>query len=197
VLAADECYSEIYFDDARPPPGLLQICAETGRNDFRRCVVFNSLSKRSNLPGLRSGFVAGDADIIRSFLLYRTYHGGAMPPITQNVSTFVWQDEDHVRTNRELYRRKFAAVLEILAPVMTLSLPDAGFFLWPQIEIDDTIFARQLFARQNITVLPGSFLSREMNGRNPGSGYVRMALVAPFDECVEAARRIRDFIASL
>jgi N-succinyldiaminopimelate aminotransferase len=197
VLAADECYSEIYFDDARPPPGLLQICAETGRNDFRRCVVFNSLSKRSNLPGLRSGFVAGDADIIRSFLLYRTYHGGAMPPITQNVSTFVWQDEDHVRTNRELYRRKFAAVLEILAPVMTLSLPDAGFFLWPQIEIDDTIFARQLFARQNITVLPGSFLSREMNGRNPGSGYVRMAQVAPFDECVEAARRIRDFIASL
>jgi N-succinyldiaminopimelate aminotransferase len=197
VLAADECYSEIYFDDDQPPPGLLQVCADIGRDDYRRCVVFNSLSKRSNLPGLRSGFVAGDADLIRSFLLYRTYHGGAMPPVTQTVSTFVWQDEAHVSANRELYRRKFAAVLEILAPVMPLSQPDAGFFLWPQLHSDDTLFAQQLFARQNITVLPGSFLSREMNGLNPGRGYVRMALVAPFDECVEAARRIRDFISSL
>lgn len=197
ILASDECYSEIYFDDSKPPPGLLQVCAELGRDDFHRCVVFNSLSKRSNLPGLRSGFVAGDADIIAAFLLYRTYHGGAMPPATQAVSTVVWQDEEHVRTNRELYRRKFDAVLDILAPVMMLTPPDAGFFLWPQLDSDDTIFAQQLFARQNVTVLPGSFLSREINAINPGSGHVRMALVASFDECLEAARRIRAFITSL
>jgi len=194
IIAADECYSEIYPDEGNPPPGLLQVAAAAGRKDFSRCVVFHSLSKRSNVPGLRSGFVAGDAEIIKRFLLYRTYHGCAMPPPIQAASIEAWQDEDHVIENRRLYREKFSAVLEILAPVMNVSLPEAGFYLWAETPIDDTRFARELFAQQNVTVLPGSFLSREANGVNPGDRRIRMALVAPLEECMEAANRIREFI---
>ncbi len=194
VIASDECYSEIYFDDERPPPGLLQAAASMGRDKFQRCVVFHSLSKRSSVPGLRSGFVAGDAEILERFLLYRTYHGSAMPSHTQAASIKAWSDEQHVAGNRQLYRRKFAAVLEILAPVMDVSQPEAGFYLWAGTESSDTAFARELYARQNVTVLPGSYLSREAHGVNPGKNRVRMALVAPLEECVDAARRIRNFI---
>lgn len=194
VIAADECYSELYFDEGLPPPGLLSACVALGRSDFKRCVVFHSLSKRSNLPGLRSGFVAGDAGILKAFLLYRTYHGCAMPVQTQLASIAAWQDEAHVRANRDLYREKFAAVLEILAPVMDVQLPDGGFYLWAKTPGDDAEFTRELFAQEHVTVVPGSYLSREVDGFNPGAGRVRMALVAPVAECVEAARRIRAFI---
>jgi N-succinyldiaminopimelate aminotransferase len=197
ILAADECYSEIYFDEDQPPVGLLQACAHAGRYDYRRCVVFHSLSKRSNLPGLRSGFVAGDAEILRAFLRYRTYHGCTLPLFTQAASRKAWDDEQHVRENRELYRRKFAAVLDILAPVLEVEWPDASFYLWPRTPIDDTEFARGLFAQQHVTVLPGSYLSREAGGVNPGHKRVRMALVASLEECIEAARRIREFVLSL
>ena len=194
VIAADECYSELYFDEQTPPPGLLSACAELGREDFKRCVVFHSLSKRSNLPGLRSGFVAGDAQILKAFLLYRTYHGCAMPVQTQLASVAAWNDEAHVRANRDLYREKFDAVLEILAPVMDVQRPDGGFYLWPAVGGDDAAFCRDLFVEQHVTVVPGSYLSREVNGLNPGAGRVRLALVAPLAECIEAAERIRDFI---
>jgi len=197
VIAADECYSELYFDEECPPAGLLTACAELGREDFKRCVVFHSLSKRSNLPGLRSGFVAGDADILKAFLLYRTYHGCAMPVQTQLASIAAWNDEAHVQANRTLYREKFDAVLEILAPVMDVQRPDGGFYLWPQTPIDDTRFTRDLFAGEHVTVVPGSYLSREVEGFNPGAGRVRMALVAPLADCIEAAQRIRHFIAGL
>jgi N-succinyldiaminopimelate aminotransferase len=197
IIAADECYSEIYFDEATPPPGLLQAATAMGRDDFRRCVVFHSLSKRSNVPGLRSGFVAGDAEVMARFLLYRTYHGCAMPPHTQAASIKAWSDEKHVAENRRLYREKFAAVLEVLRPVLPVEHPAAGFYLWPHTPLDEAEFAQRLFAEQNVTVLPGSFLSREANGNNPGERRVRMALVAEPDECVEAARRIRAFIESL
>lgn len=197
VIAADECYSELYFDEDQPPPGLLSACAELGRSDFRRCVVFHSLSKRSNLPGLRSGFVAGDADLLQGFLLYRTYHGSAMPVPTQLASIAAWQDEAHVAENRALYRAKFDAVLGILQPVLDVRRPDGGFYLWPRTPLDDTLFARELYARQHVTVLPGSYLSREVDGINPGAGRVRLALVASLDECIEGARRIREFVASL
>jgi len=194
IIASDECYSEIYFDDNKPPPGLLQAAAMMGRDSFQRCIVFHSLSKRSNLPGLRSGFVAGDAEIMKQFLLYRTYHGSAMPPHTQAASSKAWSDEQHVIDNRHLYRKKIAAVLEILSPVITVSHPEAGFYLWAATPVADTGFARELYARQNVTVLPGTFLSREANGINPGENRVRMALVAPLDECIDAAKRIRNFI---
>ena len=194
VIAADECYSELYFDEQTPPPGLLTACAELGRSDFKRCVVFHSLSKRSNLPGLRSGFVAGDADILKAFLLYRTYHGCAMPVQTQLASIAAWNDEAHVRANRDLYREKFDAVLAILSPVMDVKRPDGGFYLWPKVPMDDARFCRELFEREHVTVVPGSYLSREADGVNPGAGRVRMALVAPLAECVEAAERIRDFL---
>ncbi|AVO54833.1 succinyldiaminopimelate transaminase [Ectopseudomonas mendocina] len=194
VIAADECYSELYFDEDAPPPGLLSACAELGRNDFKRCVVFHSLSKRSNLPGLRSGFVAGDADILKHFLLYRTYHGCAMPVQTQLASVAAWNDEAHVRANRDMYREKFDAVLDILGPVMDVQRPDGGFYLWARTPGDDTLFTRDLFASEHVTVVPGSYLSREVNGVNPGAGRVRMALVAPLAECIEAAERIARFI---
>ena len=194
VIAADECYSELYFDEDAPPPGLLSACAELGRSDFKRCVVFHSLSKRSNLPGLRSGFVAGDAEILKAFLLYRTYHGCAMPVQTQLASVAAWNDEAHVRENRDQYRAKYAAVLEILAPVLDVQRPDGSFYLWARTPTDDTRFTRELFARQHVTVVPGSYLSREVNGVNPGAGRIRMALVAPLAECIEAAERIRSFI---
>lgn len=196
VIAADECYSELYFDEATPPAGLLTACAELGREDFKRCVVFHSLSKRSNLPGLRSGFVAGDADILKAFLLYRTYHGCAMPVQTQLASIAAWSDEEHVRANRTLYREKFDAVLEILSPVMDVQRPDGGFYLWPSVGSDDAAFCRDLYVTEHVTVVPGSYLSREVDGFNPGAGRVRMALVAPLAECIEAAQRIRDFIKS-
>ncbi|MEE4960568.1 succinyldiaminopimelate transaminase [Pseudomonas alliivorans] len=194
VIAADECYSELYFDEQTPPPGLLSACAELGRKDFKRCVVFHSLSKRSNLPGLRSGFVAGDPDILKAFLLYRTYHGCAMPVQTQLASIAAWNDEEHVRANRDLYREKFDAVLDILAPVLDVQRPDGGFYLWPNVGTDDAAFCRDLFVDQHVTVVPGSYLSREVDGVNPGAGRVRLALVAPLAECIEAAERIRDFV---
>ena len=197
VIAADECYSELYFDEATPPAGLLSACAALGRHDFKRCVVFHSLSKRSNLPGLRSGFVAGDADILKAFLLYRTYHGCAMPVHVQLASAAAWNDEIHVRANRELYRAKFEAVLQILEPVLDVARPDGGFYLWPKTPIDDQRFTRELFEQEHVTVVPGSYLSREVEGLNPGADRVRMALVAPLAECIEGAERIRAFIERL
>lgn len=195
IIAADECYSEIYPDEARPPVGLLQVCAELGRLDFRRCVVFHSLSKRSNVPGLRSGFVAGDAAVLEKFLLYRTYHGCAMPLPVQQASILAWGDEAHVRHNRDLYRQKFTAVAQTLGGTLALQQPDAAFYFWARVPGDDQQFTRDLYARSNITVLPGSYLSRPAHGIDPGRGYVRMALVAPLEECVEAAQRIADFSA--
>ncbi|UTW08768.1 succinyldiaminopimelate transaminase [Pseudomonas benzenivorans] len=197
VIAADECYSELYFDEQHPPAGLLSACAELGRSDFARCVVFHSLSKRSNLPGLRSGFVAGDAEILKAFLLYRTYHGCAMPVQTQLASVAAWNDEVHVRANRALYCEKFDAVLAILDGVLEVQRPDGGFYLWAKTPVDDETFTRELFAREQVTVVPGSYLSRSVDGCNPGANRVRMALVAPLAECVEAAERIRDFVKSL
>lgn len=197
VIASDECYSELYFDESNPPAGLLQACAELGRHDFARCVVFHSLSKRSNLPGLRSGFVGGDAKLLQKFLLYRTYHGCAMPVPTQLASLAAWNDETHVRENRERYRQKFAVVLEVLTGVLDVSKPDAGFYLWPKTPIKGEDFAQRLFAQQNVTVLPGSYLARRAADLNPGEDYVRMALVAPLAECIEAADRIKTFVRSL
>ncbi len=197
IIASDECYSEIYPDEAKPPLGLLQAAAAMGRHNYARCVVFHSLSKRSNLPGLRSGFVAGDARVLEAFLQYRTYHGCAMPIQHQLASIAAWDDENHVIENRRLYREKFSAVTDILAPVLPASIPNGAFYLWPQTPIDDQDFARRLYEQQHVTVLPGSFLSREVNGRNPGSQRVRMALVAEPDECIEAAHRICRFIETL
>ena len=197
IIAADECYSEIYFDEERPPVGLLQAAAAMGNTAYRRCMVFHSLSKRSNAPGLRSGFVAGDADIIDAYFRYRTYHGCAMPLQHQAASIAAWRDEQHVRANRDAYREKFDAVLEILAPVLEVYRPEAGFYLWARTPIDDADFAAGLYASGNVTVLPGSFLSRDTADGNPGAKRVRMALVAELDECVDAARRIRSYIESI
>ena len=194
LIASDECYSELYPDEANPPEGLLQTCAAIGRHDFKRCVVFHSLSKRSNLPGLRSGFVAGDAEVLASYLKYRTYHGCAMPVHNQLASIAAWNDEDHVRENRAAYRAKFEAVVPILREVMNVDFPDAGFYLWPETPMSDETFARELSAQQNVHVLPGRYLSRTVDGHNPGENRVRMALVAPLEECVEAARRIVEFV---
>ncbi len=200
VIASDECYSEIWFRE-EPPLGGLQAAAALGRGDFRRLIAFTSLSKRSNVPGLRSGFVAGDAAVLEAFLLYRTYHGAAMGPAVQRASVAAWNDEAHVAANRALYRSKFERVTPMLAAVMEVALPDAGFYLWARVPPgvcggSDTVFARELLAQYNVTVLPGSFLARESGGHNPGQGRVRMALVAGVDECVEAARRIVSFIQS-
>jgi len=198
VIAADECYSEIYADEGEPPVGLLQVCAETGRDDFSRCVVFHSLSKRSNLPGLRSGFVAGDADILKQFLLYRTYHGCAMSLPVQMASSVAWGDEAHVIENRQMYREKYAAVLPILSPWMKVEQPDASFYLWPEVPMrDESAFSRGLFQQQHVTVLPGSYLSRETGTGNPGSGRIRMALVAQTEKCIEAAERIAHYCEQL
>lgn len=190
VIASDECYSEIYVDEESPPAGLLQAAAAMGNHDYRHCLVFHSLSKRSNLPGLRSGFVAGDADVIRDFLRYRTYHGCAMPPHHQAASVAAWSDEQHVIENRALYREKFAAVLPVLHPVMPIRRPEAGFYLWPETPVDDETFAQELLRRCNVGVLPGRYLGREIDGINPGANHVRMALVAELSHCVEAAERI-------
>lgn len=193
VIASDECYSEIYLDESKPPIGLLEAAQLMGNTAFERCVVFHSLSKRSSVPGLRSGFVAGDAKILKSYLLYRTYHGCAMPLPTQAVSTLAWQDEAHVIENRRLYQQKFAAVLPILQPVMDVYAPTAGFYLWPLVE-DDELFTRELFEQQHVMILPGSYLSRPAAQGDPGKSRLRISLVATVDECIEAAERIREYI---
>ena len=194
VIASDECYSEIYPDEARPPLGGLEAAHRLGRSDFRNLVVFTSLSKRSNAPGLRSGAVVGDAAVLKAFLLYRTYHGSAMSEAVQHASIAAWSDERHVRDNRTRYRESFEAVLPILAPVMEVYQPDAGFYVWARVPGgDDQAFARDLFAATHVTVLPGQFLAREAHGSQPGRGYVRMALVAGREACLEAATRIAGF----
>lgn len=197
VIASDECYSEIYFDEAAPPLGGLQAAKALGRDGFERLVVFSSLSKRSNVPGLRSGFVAGDARLLKRFLLYRTYHGSAMGLAVQRASIAAWQDEAHVRDNRDQYRAKFDAVQPLIASVMDSPLPDASFYLWARTPIDDAEFARRLLAEYNVAVLPGSYLARNAHGINPGAGFVRIALVAPAGECIEAAERIVQFCRAL
>ncbi|MFW9615964.1 succinyldiaminopimelate transaminase [Aquabacterium sp.] len=203
VIASDECYSEIYFREGADaaPLGGLEAAAKLGRTDFKNLIALTSLSKRSNVPGLRSGFVAGDANLMKAFLLYRTYHGSAMGPAVQRASVAAWNDEAHVVENRALYRQKFEKVTPILASVMDVALPDAGFYLWAKVPAQvcggsDEAFTRELLAQYNVAVLPGSYLAREANGINPGAGRVRMALVAGVDECVEAAERIKAFIQS-
>lgn len=197
IVASDECYAELYNDEKSPPAGLLQACEQIGRHDFKRCVVFHSLSKRSSVPGLRSGFAAGDAAVMEKFLLYRTYHGCALPVPAQLASTLAWQDDGHVVQNRALYREKFQAAMDVLAPVMDVTLPAAAFYLWPRTPVDDESFAKGLFAQQNVTVLPGSYLSRTTAQGDPGRNRVRISLVAPVAECAEAARRIRAYVESL
>ena len=195
LIAADECYSEIYRVEARPPVGLLRAAQSAGRGRFERCLVFHSLSKRSSVPGLRSGFVAGDPDVLSAFRLYRTYHGCAVPVHTQLASIPAWQDEAHVVENRRLYRAKFDAVVPMLREVMDVAMPEGAFYLWPQVG-DDEAFARGLHATQHVTVLPGSYLSRDTAGGNPGRGHVRISLVASLEDCVEAARRIVAYVRS-
>lgn len=197
IVASDECYSELYFDEDAPPPGLLQAAAAMGNTEYKRCVVFHSLSKRSNAPGLRSGFVAGDANILKQFLLYRTYHGCAMSLPIQKASVVAWNDEEHVRENRVQYRRKFDAVLDILEPVMKINRPTASFYLWPETPQDDETFTREIYRQQHINVVPGSYLSRTVDGLNPGQNRIRMALVASVEECVEAAHRIKTYLEAL
>jgi N-succinyldiaminopimelate aminotransferase len=197
VIASDECYSEIYFDEGDAPAGLLGAAAQMGNDSFSHCLAFHSLSKRSSLPGLRSGFVAGDAELLKNFLLYRTYHGCAMPPATQTASAVAWGDEAHVIENRKLYRQKFEQVLQLLSDTLAPQKPQAGFYLWAQTPISDTECARRLYAEQNVTVLPGRYLARDSAAGNPGHNRVRMALVAPLDECLDAARRINLLLAVL
>lgn len=196
IIASDECYSEIYFDEAQPPIGGLQAAQLLGRTN-ERLVMLSSLSKRSNVPGMRSGFVAGDAAVLKKFLLYRTYHGCAMPPPVQTASIAAWNDEAHVIENRRLYAEKFAACTPLISEVLGTGMPDASFYLWAKTPIADTEFARGLLEHYNVVVLPGSFLAREARGVNPGAGYVRIALVASLDECLEACRRIREFAQQL
>jgi N-succinyldiaminopimelate aminotransferase len=193
VIASDECYSEIYADAANPPLGALRAAQELGRGN-ERIVMFSSLSKRSNVPGMRSGFVAGDAALIRRFLLYRTYHGSAMAPPVQSAAIAAWRDEAHVEENRRLYREKFATLFPMLKAALAVTLPDAGFYFWARVPGEDTEFARNLHRAYNVTVLPGSFLARAANGVNPGAGFVRIALVAGLAECEEAAERIVQFV---
>ena len=197
VIASDECYSELYDDESNPPVGLLESAYCMGNTSFKRCVVFHSLSKRSNAPGLRSGFVAGDADILGQYFQYRTYQGCAMPLPTQQASIKAWSDETHVVENRRLYREKFAAFIEILSDVCDINKPPAGFYVWLKTPIADTDFAQKLFAQENITVLPGNYLSRDFSGLNPGVNYVRIALVAPLADCITAAHRIKNFFQTL
>jgi len=196
LIAADECYAEIYLDEAAPPPSLLEAALATGRDKMQRCVVFHSLSKRSSVPGLRSGFVAGDAAVISKFLLYRTYHGSAMAVPTQIASVAAWDEDAHAAQNRKLYQDKFARVLPILQPVLNVKRPDGAFYLWPDVGQDDEQFVRDLYAEQNLTLLPGSYLAREAHGENPGAHRVRISLTASVDQCVLAAERIRAFVSN-
>jgi N-succinyldiaminopimelate aminotransferase len=197
VIASDECYSELYFDEARPPLGALEAAHRLGRFDFRRVVVLSSLSKRSNVPGMRSGFAAGDAEILKRFLLYRTYHGGAMSPPVQVASAAAWRDEAHVVENRRLYRDKFAAALPLVRAPLETAMPDGGFYLWIRTPVPDAEFARELYRQYNVSVLPGSYLARESGGTNPGRNHIRVALVAQFDDCIEGVRRIAEFARTL
>ena len=194
VIASDECYSEIYLDEDRPPMGGMQAAHQLGRTDFRNLISFSSLSKRSNVPGMRSGFVAGDAKLMAKFLLYRTYHGSALSPVVSAASIAAWQDEAHVIDNRQQYRAKFEAVLPILEPVLDVKRPDASFYLWAGTAGPDADFVRDLLTHTNVTTLPGSFVGRTINGVNPGQNRVRIALVAPLKDCIEAAERIAAFI---
>jgi N-succinyldiaminopimelate aminotransferase len=197
VIASDECYSELYYDELNPPLGALQAAQRLGRADCARVVAFSSLSKRSNAPGMRSGFVAGDAQILQRFLLYRTYHGSAMSLPVQQASIAAWGDEEHVRANRGLYAQKYRAVLPLIGAPLSTAMPDGGFYLWVRTPIDDASFARELQRQYNVLVLPGSFLARDAHGANPGRNHVRIALVAPLAECVEAAQRIGQLARSL
>lgn len=196
VIASDECYAEIYFDEHAPPLGALEAADRLGRSGFPRLVVFSSLSKRSNVPGMRSGFAAGDASILKKFLLYRTYHGSAMNPAVQAASKSAWDDEDHVIENRRLYREKFHAVTESLQEILQVSVPDAAFYLWVRTPVSDVQFTRELYRNYNVTVLPGSYLARHARGINPGENFIRMALVAPLAECVEAVERIKMLLSA-
>ena len=196
-IASDECYSELYFDESQPPLGGLQAAHRLGRPDFKRLIMFSSLSKRSNVPGMRSGFVAGDAGLMKNFLLYRTYHGNAMSGTIQAASIAAWNDEVHVRENRRLYVEKYKAVLPLIAAPLETAMPEGGFYLWIKTPGSDVDFARELYRRFNVSVLPGSYLAREATGGNPGTNYIRIALVAPLAECVEAARRIGECAKAL
>ncbi|MFA9409584.1 MAG: aminotransferase class I/II-fold pyridoxal phosphate-dependent enzyme, partial [Candidatus Dadabacteria bacterium] len=196
-IAADECYSEIYLEENNPPLGALEAAHCLDRKNFSRLVVFGSLSKRSNVPGMRSGFVAGDSEILKSFLHYRTYHGCAMNPAVQAASEAAWSEESHVSENRRLYREKFIAVKELLNGQIEAPIPEATFYLWAKTPISDTDFARQLYQDYNVTVLPGSYLAREAHSVNPGKNFIRMAMVPPLSECVEATKRIKTFCNSL
>ncbi len=193
IIGSDECYSEIYFDESQPPLGALDACRLLGRDSFHNVLVFSSLSKRSNVPGMRSGFVAGDASILKPYLLYRTYQGCAMSGVFQEASIVAWNDEAHVIENRRLYREKFETALPLISKTLEVQMPDAGFYLWAKTPIDDELYAKRLYEEKAITVLPGSYLSREINGVNPGKGYVRIALVATTDEVREASQRISEF----
>ncbi|MEQ1814942.1 MAG: succinyldiaminopimelate transaminase [Nitrosomonas sp.] len=197
VIASDECYSEIYFDENAPPLGALDAAQRLGRSGFPRLVVFNSLSKRSNVPGLRSGYVAGDATLLEKFLLYRTYHGSAMNPAAQAASAAAWSDETHVVENRRLYAQKFSSSIALLSDTMAVQMPDAGFYLWIKTPVSDTEFTKRLYQDYNVTVLPGSYLARDAHGMNPGKDYVRIALVASPQECVEAMNRIKSLVIQL
>ena len=197
IIASDECYTEIYDDENNPPQGLLQTAFGMGNTDYQHCVIFQSLSKRSNAPGLRSGFVAGNVEILKKYFQYRTYQGSALPLSTQYASIAAWKDEQHVKENRELYRQNYQAFIDILQEVCPISKPPASFYIWLKTPIADTDFAQQLFQQQNITVLPGRFLSRESNGVNPGTNHVRIALVASVAECIDAANRIKHFFNTL
>jgi N-succinyldiaminopimelate aminotransferase len=197
IIAADECYSEIYLDESNPPLGALEAAHHLDRKNFSRLVVFGSLSKRSNVPGMRSGFVAGDSEILKNFLHYRTYHGCAMNPAVQAASEAAWNEESHVSENRRLYREKFFVVKELLNGKIEASIPEATFYLWAKTPISDTDFARQLYQDYNVTVLPGSYLAREAHSVNPGKNFIRMAMVPPLSECVEATKRIKAFCNSL
>ncbi len=196
VIASDECYSELYFDDNKPL-GALQAAQQLGRGDYRNLVVFSSLSKRSNVPGMRSGFVAGDAKVLEKFALYRTYHGCAMNPAVQAASIAAWNDEAHVMENRRLYSEKFAKAVDILKAALPVVLPDASFYLWVRTSVSDTTFAQALYRDYNVSVLPGSFLAREARGVNPGQNFVRVALVAELEETIEAAQRIGKLVADM
>ncbi|MBT8132746.1 MAG: succinyldiaminopimelate transaminase, partial [Gammaproteobacteria bacterium] len=197
IIAADECYAEIYLDENSPPPGLLQACHRIGRSDFKNCVVFHSLSKRSNVPGMRSGFVAGDAEVMNKFRLYRSYHGCAMPVHHQLASICAWDDDEHVKQNRKLYREKFATAGKLIAEALDFQIPEAAFYLLGATQISDEVFTARLFSEQNITVLPGSYLARDTASGNPGKNQVRISLVADVAECAAAAERIVEFARTL